>query len=201
MKKLLFSILTFAVLALSCSSAETHKGDTAMTATNTTASRTVKLNSGYEMRRTQERASRVFDKQKLADTIQLNSGFNMPILGLGTWTLTGATAENAVYAARSLTESASAKKCSSRQNSCRGQAIPMRTLTTRLRNWACPTSTCACSISTAQTTTACTARCAERSRREKSAQSEYRTSTRKNRFRTSSTTLTSRLQSFKTKTT
>ena len=45
--------------------------------------RTVKLNSGYEMRRTQERASRVFDKQKLADTIQLNSGFNMPILGKG----------------------------------------------------------------------------------------------------------------------
>ena len=84
MKKLLFSILTFAVLALSCSSAETHKGDTAMAATNTTASRTVKLNSGYEMRRTQERASRIFDKQKLADTIQLNSGFNMPILGLGT---------------------------------------------------------------------------------------------------------------------
>ena len=37
--------------------------------------------------------------KKLADTIQLNSGFNMPILGLGTWTLTGATCENAVYAA------------------------------------------------------------------------------------------------------
>ena len=61
--------------------------------------RNVKLNSGYEMRRTQERASRVFDKQKLADTIQLNSAFNMPILGLGTWTLTGETCENAVYAA------------------------------------------------------------------------------------------------------
>lgn len=59
----------------------------------------VELNSGYEMCRTQERASRVFDKQKLADTIQLNSGFNMPILGLGTWTLTGETCENAVYAA------------------------------------------------------------------------------------------------------
>ena len=71
MKKLLFSIFTFAVLALSCSSAETHKGDTAMTAMNTTASRTVKLNSGYEM----------------------------PTLGLGTWTLTGETCENAVYAA------------------------------------------------------------------------------------------------------
>ena len=38
-------------------------------------------------------------KQKLADTIQLNSGFNMPTLGLGTWTLTGETCENAVYAA------------------------------------------------------------------------------------------------------
>ena len=37
--------------------------------------------------------------KKNADTIQLNSGFNMPILGLGTWTLTGATCENAVYAA------------------------------------------------------------------------------------------------------
>ena len=59
----------------------------------------IELNSGYEMRRTQERASRVFDKQKLADTIQLNSGFNMPTLGLGTWTLTGSTCENAVYAA------------------------------------------------------------------------------------------------------
>ena len=37
--------------------------------------------------------------KKYADTIQLNSGFNMPTLGLGTWTLTGATCENAVYAA------------------------------------------------------------------------------------------------------
>ena len=62
-------------------------------------SKMIELNSGYEMRRTQERASRVFDKQKLADTIQLNSGFNMPILGLGTWTLTGQVCEEAVYAA------------------------------------------------------------------------------------------------------
>ena len=38
-------------------------------------------------------------KQKLADIIQLNSGFNMPTLGLGTWTLTDETCENAVYAA------------------------------------------------------------------------------------------------------
>lgn len=60
---------------------------------------TIRLNSGFNMRRTQERASRVFDKQKLADTIQLNSGFEMPVLGLGTWTLTGETCENAVYAA------------------------------------------------------------------------------------------------------
>ena len=37
--------------------------------------------------------------KKYADTIQLNSGFEMPTLGLGTWTLTGATCENAVYAA------------------------------------------------------------------------------------------------------
>ena len=34
--------------------------------------------------------------KKYADTIQLNSGFNMPTLGLGTWTLTGETCENAV---------------------------------------------------------------------------------------------------------
>lgn len=60
---------------------------------------TIRLNSGFNMRRTQERASRVFDKQKLADTIQLNSGFEMPVLGLGTWTLTGETCENAVYVA------------------------------------------------------------------------------------------------------
>ena len=37
--------------------------------------------------------------KKNADTIRLNSGFNMPALGLGTWTLTGETCENAVYAA------------------------------------------------------------------------------------------------------
>ena len=37
--------------------------------------------------------------KKNADTIRLNSGFNMPTLGLGTWTLTGETCENAVYAA------------------------------------------------------------------------------------------------------
>ena len=37
--------------------------------------------------------------KKNADTIQLNSGFEMPVLGLGTWTLTGETCENAVYAA------------------------------------------------------------------------------------------------------
>lgn len=32
-------------------------------------------------------------------TVKLNSGYEMPVLGLGTWTLTGATCENAVYAA------------------------------------------------------------------------------------------------------
>ena len=32
-------------------------------------------------------------------TVKLNSGYEMPALGLGTWTLTGATCENAVYAA------------------------------------------------------------------------------------------------------
>ncbi len=34
-----------------------------------------------------------------AETIKLNSGYEMPVLGLGTWTLTGETCENAVYAA------------------------------------------------------------------------------------------------------
>ena len=32
-------------------------------------------------------------------TVKLNSGYEMPTLGLGTWTLTGASCENAVYAA------------------------------------------------------------------------------------------------------
>ena len=32
-------------------------------------------------------------------SIKLNSGFEMPVLGLGTWTLTGETCENAVYEA------------------------------------------------------------------------------------------------------
>ena len=31
--------------------------------------------------------------------VKLNSGYDMPVLGLGTWTLTGETCENAVYAA------------------------------------------------------------------------------------------------------
>ena len=31
--------------------------------------------------------------------VKLNSGYEMPVLGLGTWTLTGETCENAVYAA------------------------------------------------------------------------------------------------------
>lgn len=34
-----------------------------------------------------------------AATVKLNSGYKMPVLGLGTWTLTGETCENAVYAA------------------------------------------------------------------------------------------------------
>ncbi|MBR4876681.1 MAG: aldo/keto reductase [Rhodocyclaceae bacterium] len=33
------------------------------------------------------------------EAVKLNSGFAMPALGLGTWTLTGATCENAVYEA------------------------------------------------------------------------------------------------------
>ena len=35
----------------------------------------------------------------LEKTIKLNSGYEMPILGLGTWTLTGQVCENAVYSA------------------------------------------------------------------------------------------------------
>ena len=35
----------------------------------------------------------------LEKTIKLNSGYEMPILGLGTWTLTGETCEVAVYSA------------------------------------------------------------------------------------------------------
>ena len=31
--------------------------------------------------------------------VKLNSGFEIPVLGLGTWTLTGETCETAVYAA------------------------------------------------------------------------------------------------------
>lgn len=34
--------------------------------------------------------------KKLSMNVELNSGYEMPILGLGTWTLTGATCENAV---------------------------------------------------------------------------------------------------------
>ena len=37
--------------------------------------------------------------EKLPQTVKLNSGYEMPILGLGTWTLTGKTCENAVYTA------------------------------------------------------------------------------------------------------
>ena len=37
--------------------------------------------------------------EKLPQTVKLNSGYEMPVLGLGTWTLTGKTCENAVYTA------------------------------------------------------------------------------------------------------
>lgn len=35
----------------------------------------------------------------VSKTVKLNSGYEMPVLGLGTWTLTGKTCEDAVYAA------------------------------------------------------------------------------------------------------
>lgn len=38
-------------------------------------------------------------KPALTEVIKLNSGYSMPVLGLGTWTLRGETAEKAVYTA------------------------------------------------------------------------------------------------------
>ena len=40
--------------------------------------------------------SNIFSLEK---SIRLNSGYEMPVLGLGTWTLTGETCEKAVYSA------------------------------------------------------------------------------------------------------
>lgn len=37
--------------------------------------------------------------KEIAPRVKLNSGYEMPVLGLGTWTLSGATCENAVYSA------------------------------------------------------------------------------------------------------
>ncbi len=37
--------------------------------------------------------------KKLSMNVELNSGYEMPVLGLGTWTLTGGTCENVVYTA------------------------------------------------------------------------------------------------------
>ncbi len=37
--------------------------------------------------------------KEIAPRVKLNSGYEMPVLGLGTWTLTGTTCENAVYSA------------------------------------------------------------------------------------------------------
>ena len=39
------------------------------------------------------------DMFALNKTVKLNSGYEMPVLGLGTWTLTGQVCENAVYSA------------------------------------------------------------------------------------------------------
>ena len=41
----------------------------------------------------------VFALAESSRAVKLNSGYNMPVLGLGTWTLTGSTCENAVYEA------------------------------------------------------------------------------------------------------
>lgn len=37
--------------------------------------------------------------ETFGQTVKLNSGYEMPVAGLGTWTLTGKTCENAVYSA------------------------------------------------------------------------------------------------------
>ena len=41
----------------------------------------------------------VQNSKAVAPTVKLNSGFDMPVLGLGTWTLRGKVAEDAVYVA------------------------------------------------------------------------------------------------------
>ena len=41
--------------------------------------------------------SSVQNSKGVAPTVKLNSGFDMPVLGLGTWTLRGKVAEDAVY--------------------------------------------------------------------------------------------------------
>lgn len=60
---------------------------------------------GYEVHRVKKIVSlfleifmitNIFALEKI---IKLNSGYEMPILGLGTWTLTGETCEVAVYSA------------------------------------------------------------------------------------------------------
>ena len=38
-------------------------------------------------------------RKSLTQSVKLNSGYSMPVLGLGTWTLRGKTCENAVYTA------------------------------------------------------------------------------------------------------
>ena len=39
------------------------------------------------------------DRKTVLKTVKLNSGYEMPVLGLGTWTLTDSVCENAVYSA------------------------------------------------------------------------------------------------------
>ena len=107
---------------------------------------------------------------------KLNSGYEMPVLGLGTWTLTGETCEDAVYAAlktgyrlidtaryygnekevgsaiaRAIKDGiCTREEFLSPQNLSHGQAGPMPTLTTLCKNWGFPTSTWFFFISTAR---------------------------------------------------
>ncbi len=46
-----------------------------------------------------EKAATMRAQKGITESVELNSGYSMPMLGLGTWTLRGDTCEDAVYAA------------------------------------------------------------------------------------------------------